>query len=980
MHPFPVPAITPVAQRLLAWLLIALALCAAGVAQAGTTYRFGGPGVANCDRSQKVYTCSALPLTAWDDAMVIEDGYTVNVTSSVTFGYNHSLTMSGSARLTSSGDLNIGDIRPSGTLISGGSFHANGKFTIGNQNQKITANITASSMQLGSGSQLEITGTIKASGPVAIASHARINGPVTGADITTNSPVVLNGNIDAKGGRFTLASGSTVNGSVTAQVADLLASNSIVTGKVTATQTLTLGSSVTVNGDIDTGVLTLQSSEAIIKGDAIVDRADLFWHGRVSELIECRSGATVGDCSCVNNQSGYEFNSTLGPKCGKVSPPNPNKLSHFLIEHDGNDIATCSSKNVTVSACTNADCSQKLSTATSVIMQPGGASVTFTGSGTAGITSARKGINQLSLTLDGAATTFRCRNTRNNSASCDINFTGDVGFKVAVPNHKAGNWVTAELQALKSDGTECKPAFVNVTKPVQYSCNFTEPKAGTLPVRLARTPANKPTDPVELACASNKLVQWDTRFDAEAKAQIGLTHTDAGKVTLNAKTDEASGAGIFTAAPDHFVIDAPSPWRAGLDFEVSLTAMNADKVKTPNFDKAGYAAAGATRTAVSMLCNSLQEALQPAETEFSGGQAKLALNFPEAGWINLQAKLENFLGSGVTTVSTTGDAAANPCKAAVGPFLPMYFQVELNDTARILSKDGKDLSYYYSREPIPLKITAMNAKGQPTTNYPSVVGSDHAFSVSAVGIDGAPLKAGLGTLLGTLAATDFVDGVAKPTPARKSLQATFQFTTAPTAPTPIRLRVENKAATGTLPAGHGIKSADDPAYAALAPEKARPEIRSGRLRIASRFGRVGAPLELPVTAEYWTGSSWVLNDRDGFSLVPGGAIAQTAVADSRGNGAKPQVPVHGNVQLSGGTAKLQVTGSAAGWIDIAFNLGAGTAQDQSCLKVAPVPASTGAGLPWLQSAAGCVDPSGRATFGIFAPESRRIIHVREVFN
>ena len=1144
-------AIPTPALRLWAWLLLCVLCVTQAPAYAGEVHAFNGNKVKGCQLDGNAYTCGNLPSTASDDSMAIANGYSVHIRSSVNPGWDYGVSMSGSARLSSGGSINLNGINPAKVSISGGSFDAAGEFTL-TRPIRVTANVTAGSMTLGgeagfqitgnmvskgavsiatsaivngsvsgtqvttgssvkisgslnatgpvsigssssvgagvtgasitadssvtvtgnlaspgavsigsssvvtgavSGSEVTtnssvkiggsltsagrvaigssssvgsdvtgtsitldasvtITGAVKASdvltvgshssirgavsgttsitlnspstivgavtskGPITIGSHANIDGAISGTVVTTSSPVTLKGNIVATS-RFTLASGSTVNGDITSPEIDMYAASSVVTGKVTAAKYLTMGHAVRINGDVDTGQLKLEASDAIVNGNAAVDFATLYWHGRVSEKIFCKKGTRPGYCDCVDNQSDYPVNTANGPRCESPKPVG-STFSHFLIEHDGNDVATCSTKNVTVSACANDDCSQKLATSTRVIMQPGGASANFVGSGTVQVSSARKGINKLSLTLDGAATQFKCYNTKSKSSSCDVNFTGDVGFQIKVPNHKAGNWVTAELQALRSNGAECKPAFVNVTKPVQYTCSHSEPTSGDLPVMLARTKTNR-ANPVELMCSAYKLVLWDTTFDDFAKAAIDLTYTDAGQVTLSAKTDEISGAGKFTVAPDHFDIVTPSPLRAGLDFEAKLTARNANGATTPNFNKAGYPATpNATLTKVSMSCHTGSGVMSSVDTEFTGGEAKVALNFPEAGWINLQADLQKFLGSGETTTSATGSNA--PCTPKVGPFVPMYFQVELNDTTRILSKDGKDLTYYYSREPIPLKITAMNAKGEPTTNYPSAYGLDHAFSLSAVGVDGAPFKAGLGALAGTLAASDFDKGVAKPTASTKSPQATFQFTNARTAPTQIRLRVENKAAAGALPAGHVIKSADDPAYAGLAPEKARPEIRSGRLRIASRFGRVGAPLVLPVTAEYWTGQSWVLNDRDGFSLVPAGAIAQTAFADTNGNGVKPEIRVPGNVQLSGGKADLQVTGSAAGWIDIAFNLGAGTAQDQSCLKVTPVPATSGAGLPWLQSTAGCVDPSGRATFGIFAPESRRIIHVREVFN
>lgn len=1134
------------ALRLGTWLLLCVLCLTQAPAQAGEVHAFNGNKVKGCQLDGKAYTCGNLPSSAWDDSMAIADGYSVHVKSSVSPGWDYGVSMSGSARLTSSGSINLNGINPAKISISGGSFDAAGEFTL-TRPIRVTANVTAGSMTLGgeagfqitgnmvskgalsiatsaivngsvsgtqvttgssvkisgslnatgavsigssssvgagvtgasitadssvtvtgnlaspgavsigsssivtgavSGSQVTtnssvkiggnltsagrvtigssssvgsdvtgtsitldasvtITGAVKASdvltvgshssirgpisgttsitlnspstivgtvtskGPITIGSHANIDGAISGTVVTTDSPVTLKGNIVATS-RFTLASGSTVNGDITSPEIDMYAASSVVTGKVTAAKYLTMGHAVRINGDVDTGQLKLEASDAIVNGNAAVDFATLYWHGRVSEKIFCKKGTRPGYCDCVDNQSDYPVNTANGPRCESPKPVG-GAFSHFLIEHDGNDVATCSTKDVKVSACANDDCSQKLATSTRVIMQPGGASASFIGSGTVQVSSARKGVNKLSLTLDGGATQFRCRNTKNssnNSSSCDVNFTGDVGFQIKVPNHKAGNWVTAELQALKSNGAECKPAFINVTKPVQYTCSHGEPTSGTMPVMLARTLGTNPANPVELMCSATKLVLWDTAFDGNAKAQIGLTYTDAGKVALNAKTDEISGAVTFVAAPDHFDIVTPSPLRAGLDFEVALTARNAGGATTPNFNKAGYpTTANATRTTVSMPCT--KGALAPVTTEFTDGKATVTANYSEAGSINLRADLQDFLGTEVDTVSTTGKNEPEPCTTStVGPFVPMYFQVELNDTARIVQQDGKDLTFYYSREPIPLKITAMNAKGQPTTRYPTADVSTHVFKMSAAGIG-----ADVGALVGTLAPGDFVGGVATP-------RATFQFAKPLTAPTPIRVRVENDNAAGTLAPGYRITSANKPAGVALEPEQAKPEIRSGRLRIASIFGYRGANLKLPVRAEYWTSKSWLLNERDSFSTIPAAAMAQTrsAHAVAGAAGVRPKQQVFADLTMQKGEAMLPVQSDTSGWIDIAFNLraGTGTGQDQSCLKSHPQ--TSFANLPWLQSLSGCADPSGRATFGIFAPESRRIIHMREVFN
>ena len=97
--------------------------------------------------------------------------------------------------------------------------------------------------------------------------------------------------------------------------------------------------------------------------------------------------------------------------------------------------------------------------------------------------------------------------------------------------------------------------------------------------------------------------------------------------------------------------------------------------------------------------------------------------------------------------------------------------------------------------------------------------------------------------------------------------------------------------------------------------------------------------------------------------------------------------VGGNGTLTLASPTPHSAQAAVGSVDVALNLGT-TTTDASCLPT-PRPATTGANLPWLRaqfgSANGCAglsdfrrDPSMRASFGIYAPELKRIIHSAEI--
>lgn len=912
-----------------ALVLFGLLLIATGAAQAGTTYRFGGATVFGCSLSGKVYSCPSTGL-AWDDRIVIDSGYTVNVQGDVSFQYTQGLSMSGTARLTSTGNLNIGDIQTSNISITGGSFSAGKTFSVGAQPQTIKADITAASMMLGTGSTLQITGTLVSTGAVQIASNTTIVGPVTGTAITIGTPVKI-------------------------------------TGDVKASTSLFLGSGSTIDGNVDTGQMTLQSSNALITGNASVDFATLQYNGRVAKKIICKSGTRPGLCDCVDNQSGNPVNSNNGPTCESPKPA-AGTLRHLLITHDGS-AGTCTTEQVTVTACANANCSAPhFSGGASATLQPGGAQVVIGSSGiaTANVTSIVSGTNKLSLT--GTSTAVQCLNSATRAASCDMNFTGDVNFQIEVADHKAGNTIDAIIKAVKPNAakTECVPGFNMETKNVEYSCNYVLPASGTLPMRLeAQT----------FACNATGITMA-TAFDSKGETKLALIYPDAGKVALNARLDKITGKKEFIVAPDSFEFIKPASLRAGADFDLKVYARNSNGHTTPNFHKNGLSTQ-ATRIKIARECirGNLPGQLTDTFVEFDKGETIATMNFDEAGHLDVVGTLNDFLGSGPSTVTSSGPKL-DQCEGNIGPFVPWAFQVELNNAAR------KASNFYYAGEPIGLTISALNKQGIVTKNYPTGYGSDQTIKLSALQEDGKVFATAPGALSGSFPAKGFSSGVT-PASGTDIPKPVYAFTSTTQQPVQIRLRADNG-----LTAADLITSAT--AVVGTSPpemEQARPWIRIGRMRLGNRFGRTGAsPIKMPLTVEYWSGQSWVLNQQDSFTFIPGMAFAQTASAAKPG-GAVPATPGLSAVQIKEGAGSVAISGNQPGSIDVAINLAFDTGvatPNTSCLKIKA--SSRSASLPWLrslipcQNPAGNPDPSARATFGIFPVENSRIIHVREVFN
>lgn len=127
------------------------------------------------------------------------------------------------------------------------------------------------------------------------------------------------------------------------------------------------------------------------------------------------------------------------------------------------------------------------------------------------------------------------------------------------------------------------------------------------------------------------------------------------------------------------------------------------------------------------------------------------------------------------------------------------------------------------------------------------------------------------------------------------------------------------------------------------------------------FTYAGQPYTVTVTARNAAGGTTL--NYDGTTATSASAIT---LASGRGT-LTLGAPTPANASLS---------------VDLALDLGS-TAADQSCQ--ARRPATAGAARPWLRSAFGsCAttadrDPAACASFGVFSPETRKTVHVRDIF-
>lgn len=876
----------------------------------------------------------------WNDEIVIESGYRVTVNSPVTITYNQGLTMRGTATLTAKGDINVSDNPPARLKISGGSIIANGgTFIAGGQNgQNIVANIIASSIKLG-GSPISVTGNLNAkgavtisasstvngaiqggsvsieadakvtngissTGPINLASRVNVTGAITGTTIVTASAVVIAGSITASTSLL-IESASKVTGNLTAPSIQLKSTDLMVTGDVKASQTLVVENKATIKGDVEGGNVILGDSDAAITGNALVDHITLGYHGRVQQTITCKAYTPANPCSCVTNNSGWPAGSVNGPKCGPGTPTGPH---HFQIDHPGTAL-TCAPQTVTVTACADAACSAKYTGGANVTVSPGGMATPIGNSGvaTASVRQYTVGTATLSLTsVPGATDALVCKRSSDNSNSCNMAFAA-TGLMVTPVNHNSAVATDFTISALQDKPNEqaCVPLFRNASKDLTLSCSYSNPATGTLPLLIKGTGAFVPLAASASSACSATGQSVNLAFDNAGVATATMLYADAGKLTLNAKYESASGgdkglkmqgSGEVVVAPYDFVFSAiATPQRAGLAVTgvapatvVSVSARNALKAVTPNFGREAAAPAVLLgRTVVEPTFAGHAEPSADGSLGFNGGVlTATGMSWKEVGLVQFTASLNHYLGWQRPAVNGVVPPLASGTSGKV-QFIPHHFITELikkddsdepaaaNGIATpcaaplTCANDGEKGRYAYSGQAIGVRVTARALGGTTTQNYdelnPGVLAP-----VLLEGLDAATGKIsfppstpdGSSRLTDGSKAQTTVTGVA---PAKFTLgiartMVAYRFpgkagVPVTVAPTDVLLR-----ASSTYPGGAVVSSSS-----ALIQNEARMTVLSGQWQVGHGYGSELLPVRLAVQVQYWNGTKWITNLLDSIS-------------------------------------------------------------------------------------------------------------------
>lgn len=642
---------------------------------------------------------------------------------------------------------------------------------------------------------------------------------------------------------------------------------------------------------------------------------------------------------------------TTNYTCTGATPP-PTSMHHVRLDHNGSGL-TCTPSTITVRACSAADINGSCPASTagisgSVVASYGASSITVpysiapnASSTTVSVGVTTPGTATLSAT---GASAFTCWN--GNAASCAHVFS-DFGIQFDIPNQRSNAVTPVDVLAIKTDTktAACVPAFTNVTKQVNFTCAYITPSTSRASLTIKDTTT---TSSATLACPASSDVSL--AFGSNGKAQVTVQYPEAGKVSVTGTLSGYSVTDSFIAVPNAFTITpSGTSFVAGVQFNTQVTAINTAGNVTAN-----YTAPDASATISFARCQpeadgKVDGTFTYTLAAFSGGSATLTGNWSEVGIIDIAALDSDYLDTQLPITGNTSGSAA-PCpggKGKIGPFRPHHF---LTDITR--------KEFTYSGQPIPVTVKALNAQGNVTENYFDVAsgGTSQGFA-KKVTLSTIPASAG-GTLTANeITADKFTNGIAKASP-------TFTFTDMFTAPIDITLHAKDADGVESLPASED-----------------KTNIRTGRLRLSNVFGSARQSAKMPVRAEYWTGKSWLLNsadtDADATSIYKLSVALTPRDTDSKVN-SNDFTLVNGQ-----GFIELGVPTKPVNYVDVAINLGDATSTaDVSCL--ADHPGTTSAKEPWLRSQYGncgsAADPSARASFGIYKPETKRTIHIQERFN
>lgn len=412
--------------------------------------------------------------------------------------------------------------------------------------------------------------------------------------------------------------------------------------------------------------------------------------------------------------------------------------------------------------------------------------------------------------------------------------------------------------------------------------------------------------------------------------------------------------------------------KAGQPFRIDATAVNAASVATSGYDGSPGASLTACLLPVS-LCT-LGTLSTGAWSAAAGIVTSTTATYTEVGAFTM--KLVDTTFATVDDLdSSTAERYFESAALNVGRFVPDHFTLTtantpvlktFNDTtcaARSFTYIGQPFGY--DTAPVAT-ITAQNAAGATTTNYNGALWrptAAHAYaSVSGTldtSLTSAPVVSSNddGTGSAVVAGSDVIAYVRDLVTPQAMFNANLSLT----------MSVSDTSESAVV--GNGVVSTVtaavfDGAGSGIAFD-AGNQFRYGRLRLANAHGSELLDLPVPMTTQYWNGTTFALNTADNCTTIAAGDIG---LGNYQKNLAAGETSVSISGRFSGGISNLKLTQPGAGnngSVDLTVDLSAAGA-DQSYLQGKWV------GANYDQN------PIARASFGIYK-SADEFIYMREIY-
>ncbi|WP_158498320.1 LamG domain-containing protein [Marinobacter similis] len=661
--------------------------------------------------------------------------------------------------------------------------------------------------------------------------------------------------------------------------------------------------------------------------------------------------------------------------------------NHIRLSHPGEGL-TCSSSQITVSACANEDCSELFGEPVEVeLTSPFDGwtpnPVTFTGR-----TDVDLSVTQPStISLDANAVNpsaqelTRCFN--GGTETCEMDFF-DTGFVINVPDHIAAVTTASTIAAVRKDddSQQCVPGFSNETREVGFWSGYSDPATGSTSVSVD-------SDSISQTSPGTGI---ELQFNANGIATFDLSYPDVGRLSLNARYEGSSANGDeglvmagtteFVVRPDRFLLDVPGNpgatdanggvfTAAGEAFEVTVSALNANGDQTPNFGQEAtpesvrlesslVAPAGGDAPFVKGSFGAFGEACDGSAA--AAGSACGEFSWPEVGIFALTPRLaagSGYLGT-EDVIGTRLDY--------VGRFIPARFDITVSEQGIVepfctagaadFAYTGQDLSWESGFAPIII-AEARTVSGGVAQNYTrggfmkldelDLIRAPAASDSSAIDAQGDPFPV-----------TATLSGMALSNLGAGRVQYVFSASDTLSFDKAVDSRVAPFTPDYSI-ALSALMDSDMVSAAPQTPVNVRPsfgfDVRYGRLNLENAYGPEISGLTVPFNAEYYTGAAFALNAADSCWAYNTGA---DVVLDDSG--------------LSGGSTSVDSK---------ADTLASGVPPSGSELKLtAPGQGNTGDvsvtfGVPsWLKGDfdgdGGLENPSALATFGVYRGHDRVI--------